>query len=120
MRLGPAMEAIESSDTFRYVGHVTRVIGTMVEGKLPNARIGASCRIEPIGSPPVWAEVVGLRERAAMLMPLGAIRGINAGAKIVMEADQTWVEIGASCRGRVLDALGRPIDGKGPLENTGR
>ncbi|MEM1347473.1 MAG: FliI/YscN family ATPase [Myxococcota bacterium] len=110
--------AIRQADTYRYVGKITRVVGTTLEGDLPRARIGATCRIEPAGAPALMAEIVGLRGEQALLMPLGPIQGLTAGAPMVMTSDRSTVELGEECLGRVLDALGRPIDRKGELVHT--
>ena len=106
------------TDTYRYKGKVTRVVGMLVEGELPNARIGATCRLNPAGSEPIRAEIVGLKEDRVVLMPLGPKQGLTVGTPISMTTGESKLKVGPGCLGRVLDGLGRPIDGKGQLTNV--
>ena len=53
--LDQVARATEHADTFRYVGRVTRVMGTIIEGVLPQARIGATCSITPCGGASIRA-----------------------------------------------------------------
>lgn len=117
--LDQVARATEHADTFRYLGRVTRVMGTIIEGVLPQARIGATCSITPCGGASIRAEIVALTDGRAMLMPLGSLQGVHAGAAIEMTSDQSSITIGTDCLGRVLDALGRPIDG-GPEMSAGQ
>jgi FliI/YscN family ATPase len=57
--------------------------------------------------------VVGFHERGILLMPLGAIEGIHPGARVVPFGRALYAEVGDGLIGRVLDGLGRPIDGRG-------
>src|SRR5215831_19406321 len=61
------------------------------------------------------AEVVGFRDSRTLLMPLGSMEGIRPGASIVASGRPLMAPAGAGLLGRVIDGLGRPIDGKGPL-----
>ena len=103
-------EAITTRDTLVYEGRVSRVAGTIVEGVLPQARIGATCVITPCGSAPIRAEIVSIRQGKAMMMPLGPLLGIHNGARITMDSADSTVRAGMACLGRVVDALGAPID----------
>ncbi len=110
--------AVRNASTKTYVGRVTRVAGSIVEGFLPNARIGALCRLEPPGRDAVPAEVVGLRDERALLMPLGPLRGLSIGTRLVSTNSDHAIAVGDSVLGRVLDGLGEPIDGRGPLSDA--
>ena len=61
------------------------------------------------------AEVVGFRGDRVMLMPFGEMQGISTGDRILFEPRPVQVPVGPLVLGRVLDGLGRPIDGKGPI-----
>ncbi len=101
---------------FEVVGRVRSVVGLLVEVEGVRPALGAFCGIEtdnPLA--PLEGEVVGLREATSLVMPFGELRGIRVGARVRIHADVDRVPTGAGCLGRVLDALGRPIDGKGPL-----
>jgi len=63
-------------------------------------------------------EVVGFRHERVMIMPYGDMQGIRAGYRIVYESKTSQVRVGALSLGRVLDGLGRAIDGRGPIPLT--
>ncbi|MBF0161202.1 MAG: FliI/YscN family ATPase [Magnetococcales bacterium] len=96
-------------------GTVAQVVGLLVEGNGPAASIGDMCEIWPeSGEQPIKAEVVGFRNRALLLMPLGALRGIHPGSRIVSHGRPEDVAVGDALLGRVIDPMGAPLDG-GPL-----
>jgi len=97
-------------------GRVRSVVGLLVEVEGLRAPLGAFCAIETDGAQgALEGEVVGLREATSLVMPFGDLRGIRVGAPVRVRSDVDRVPTGAGCLGRVLDALGRPIDGRGPL-----
>ncbi|OAT79941.1 flagellar protein export ATPase FliI [Desulfotomaculum copahuensis] len=98
----------------RPTGRVLRVIGLTVEAGGITARIGEVCRIAVPGEEPVPAEVVGFRDRITLLMPLGELRGVYPGCQVTPQGHSLTAPVGKSLLGRVLDGLGRPLDG-GPL-----
>jgi flagellum-specific ATP synthase len=61
------------------------------------------------------AEVVGFRETRALLMPFGPVEGVAPGAEITIMPEGASVRPTLAWRGRIVDAFGQPIDGKGPL-----
>jgi flagellum-specific ATP synthase len=69
---------------------------------------------------PVAAEVVALEEGRLRLMPLSRLAGIAAGAAATRALRPAAVPVGPGLRGRVIDGLGRPVDGKGPLAASAR
>ena len=66
-------------------------------------------------SPEVAAEVVGFRENKALLMPFSGLEGIGPGARVILEENASVCYPSESWLGRVLNAMGEPVDGKGPL-----
>ena len=97
-------------------GRVKQVVGLVVEGNGPGIPVGSQCLIEVNrGAALVPAEVVGFRQDRILLMPLGEMRGIEPGSLISMQESHTGVPVGEDLLGRVVDGLGRPMDGKGPL-----
>jgi type III secretion protein N (ATPase) len=66
------------------------------------------------------AEVVGFHQQRALLTPLGKLEGISASTEVVPTGEIHSVSVGPGLLGRVLDGLGRPMDGGPPLETTGR
>lgn len=110
-------------DVARENGQVEQIVGLVVESQGPVASIGEACWITPneAGLPPVLAEVVGFRQSRVLLMPLGEMRGLGPGSQVVKTGGPFKIAVGSGLLGRTLDALGNPIDGKGPLtEMKGR
>ncbi len=100
----------------KLIGQVTRVIGLTVEVQGINSSIGEVCDIYVPGEEDaVLAEVVGFRERVSLLMPLGELKGIRPGCRVVPRGRDFTVRVGDHLLGRVLDGLGRPMGEKGWL-----
>ncbi|MBY0401832.1 flagellum-specific ATP synthase FliI, partial [Myxococcota bacterium] len=111
-----AKRRLAGLEPFAVAGRVRSVVGLLVEVEGIRPALGAFCSIETgIAGRPLEGEVVGLREGVSLVMPFGDLRGIRVGAAVRIEAGVDRVPTGAGCLGRILDALGRPIDGKGPL-----
>jgi len=101
---------------YKIYGKVNQVVGLVIEGRGPISSVGDAALIYPVdGSAPVEAEVVGFREGKTLLMPLGDIRGIGIGSRILSKKQTVNITVGEGLLGRVIDGLGNPIDGKGPL-----
>jgi ATP synthase in type III secretion protein N len=97
-------------------GRVTQAIGTTVHVTGLQARVGQACEIlDPLTDRSVPAEVIGLGDGVAILSPLAPLRGVAAGAEVIMGPERAEVEVGNGLLGRVLDAHGRPLDGLGPI-----
>ncbi len=104
---------IKGTDTIQVAGKVTQVVGTVIEGHCPDASIGRLCDIySPHRPMPVQAEIVGFKEAKAILMPLGDMRGIHPGSKIVSVKSSPTIRVGRELLGRVLDANADPLDGR--------
>ena len=100
-------------------GTVSRLVGLTIEGRGPLCTVGEACRIYPVGGgAPVPAEVVGFHERAVLLMPLGDVTGLGPGSRIEALGRPLSVPVGEAVLGRVLDGLGRPLDGGPPIAGT--
>ncbi len=105
---------LEKRAPVRGYGRVTRVIGLTIESEGPNAHLGELCHIRGgRGAEPLPAEVVGFRENRILLMPLGPLSGLAPGAEVVGTGQTMSVSLGEDLLGRVIDGLGKPIDGKG-------
>ena len=111
------LKAVKRSSPVNFFGKVTKVVGLIIEGYAPAVSVGGTCYIYPKGSTePILAEVVGFRDRKALLMPLGDLRGVSLGSLIVARKAAATVRIGSGMLGRIMDGLGEPIDGQGPIE----
>jgi len=110
-------KAVEETNPIRVNGRITRVVGLVMEGHGPGSSIGEFCHVYPRdGAEPVQCEVVGFTDDKILLMPLGEVRGIGPGSKIVARRNTAAVGVGPGLLGRTLDGLGNPIDGLGPLD----
>jgi flagellum-specific ATP synthase len=101
---------------YRIYGRVNQVVGLVIEGKGPVSSVGDSALIYPLDEgPPIHSEVVGFRDGRTLLMPLGDLRGIGVGSRILSKKRTVSANVGDGLLGRVVDRLGSPMDGKGPL-----
>ncbi len=104
---------------YRIYGRVNQVVGLVIEGKGPVSSVGDSALIYPLDDgPPIHSEVVGFRDGRTLLMPLGDLRGIGVGSRILSKKRTVSANVGDGLLGRVVDGLGNPMDGKGPLNCT--
>ncbi|HEY8347884.1 MAG TPA: flagellar protein export ATPase FliI [Symbiobacteriaceae bacterium] len=108
------MQAVREVDPTPVVGRVIGVTGLIIEASGPRARVGELCWLKGEGVQ-VAAEVVGFREDRILLMPLGELEGLQPGWEVHRTGGPLKVPVGPELLGRVLDGLGRPIDGRGPL-----
>jgi flagellum-specific ATP synthase len=93
-------------------GQLVNAVGLVLEAKGCRASIGDLCVIgAPHSGVTVHAEVVGLRGEVALLMPLGDALGLSAGAPVRRIGRAAYAAVGEALLGRVLDGLGRPLDG---------
>ena len=111
------LQALENVDSLAVYGRVAQAVGTVIEGYGPVTSIGEMGEvIREDGEGRVLAEVVGFRGERLLLMPLGEMRGIGPTSRLVMTGRQASVPVGTGLLGRVLDGLGTPIDGGGPIQ----
>jgi flagellum-specific ATP synthase len=104
--------AIAEADLQSHRGRVTNLIGLVIEATGLRAEVGELVTIAGgRNRPAVPAEVVGFRNGRALLMPLGDMRGIAPGTVVAPTGGPFRVPVGDALLGRVLDGLGRPIDG---------
>ena len=114
--LNPYLETIESIVPMEFRGRVTELVGLVIKASVPEAKIGEVCLIRsPDREEELRAEVVGFRNNEALLLPLGEVLDISMGAEVVPTGSTLAVPVGNSLLGRVIDGLGRPIDGKGAI-----
>jgi len=113
--------AIDRAETVRPTGRVIGMVGLTVEADGPAARVGEFCRLEDLRARRVVpAEVVGFRRGRILLLPLGEHQGIGPGWIVSTTGEPLTVQVSDQLPGRVVDALGHPIDGLGPLPDAHR
>jgi len=110
---------VRNADPVQAVGRVKNLVGMIIEVTGLKAPVGSVCRLE-IGrnDPPVLCEVVGFRNETLLVMPYQEARGIAPGCLVTQVSSQLVVPAGPQLLGRVIDGLGRPLDG-GPALASG-
>ena len=111
------VSAVQRVDPLLVSGRVAAVSGLLIEarGGLTRLSVGSRAAIARRGEAPLPAEVVGFRDNRALLMPFGPVEGVAPGAEIQVQPEGASVRPTLAWRGRIVDAFGQPIDGKGPL-----
>lgn len=94
-------------------GRVSQVVGLTIESMGPTTNIGDLCLIQPRRGRGIPAEVVGFRDQKVLLMPLSELTGVGPGSLVTATGSPLTVSVSDGLLGRVLDGLGRPMDGKG-------
>ncbi|GJM11663.1 MAG: flagellum-specific ATP synthase FliI [Pseudohongiella sp.] len=97
-------------------GHLVQMTGLTLVAEGCKAAVGSRCRISVSDREDIEAEVVGFANGNLYLMPIGRVRGLNPGAKVVPISDYPEVGVGDALLGRVIDGNGEPLDGKGELQ----
>ena len=103
----------------RRIGASSRWLGWRSRPRVCAASLAKCARSRPDRGRPLSAEVVGFREGGSCLMALGDAEGISPGSEVTSSGRPFTVKVGSALLGRVIDGMGRPIDGKGPIA-TGR
>lgn len=104
-------------ETMRSIGTVTRSVGLVIESKGPAVSVGDICYLEGRnGEPNMPLEAIGFRDSTVLLMPLGQTPSVRAGDVVIASGHRSEVSVGAGLLGRVIDSLGRPLDGLGEIE----
>jgi flagellum-specific ATP synthase len=108
---------LDRIDTLPVGGRVVRTIGLVVESRGPRARVGEICElVGGRGERSLPLEVVGFREGTLLTVPLGGTSGIRPGDRIVSRGMVSSMPVGPGLLGRVIDGLGRPLDGLGDVQ----
>ncbi len=111
LRLDRLDERIASLRPGKAEGKIVSVTGVTMTATGLEAVMGEVCRVQGLHDR-ILAEVVGFREGRSLLMPLGEVGGIGPGAKVVGLGRPLQVRVGEGLLGRVVDGLGRPLDGR--------
>lgn len=114
--LGRVCEAVREVQPARAAGAVTRSVGLLLESAGPPAGIGEECLVYTRDAGrPIPCEVVGFTDERILLMPFEEVQDIGAGSRVELVGGRMTVPVGEAMLGRVLDGLGRPLDGRGPI-----
>lgn len=96
-------------------GRLIRMVGLTLEAEGLVVKVGDRCMVEREDDSNIEAEVVGFDGSRVFLMPIEQVDGLQAGAKVSPLSGSDGVPVGFQLLGRVVDGIGRPLDGKGPL-----
>jgi ATP synthase in type III secretion protein N len=109
--LGRVRAALSASAPVRVRGRVSRLTGLVIEAAVVGVRQGEVVEIVTPARETLLAEVVGLREDRAVLVPLGDASGVGPDSEVIPTGAPFSIRVGEALLGRVLDGLGRPLDG---------
>ncbi len=111
------LDEISNIPDYRRFGRVSGVMGMLLEvGGLPrHLTVGGHCQVLGRDGRALTCEVVGFRGGKALLLPFGALDWIGLGSKVEMAPRPAAIFPSDAWLGRVVNAMGEPIDGKGPL-----
>ena len=116
-----ALAAIAPIPDHEVFGRVTKILGLLVEiaGFGQNLAIGSIVHLRPRENKDIPCEVIGFKDKRALLMPFGTLEGIGLGCPAVIQESEPTICPDERWLGRVINALAEPIDGKGPLIQGG-
>lgn len=111
------ISAIDAIDDIEVYGRVKSVQGLLIEivGPVRELRVGGRVQIETVNDEVLAAEIIGFKDGHALCLPFGQLSGVRLGCKAVFLRHDGSAFPAASWLGRVINANGEPIDGKGPL-----
>lgn len=110
------LKVAQNTEPILYAGRVTAVNGLEIESAGPRSVIGETCTIKiPSTGEKLMAEVIALSGTTVKLAAYGDTKGLEVGAKVVASGNVLSVPVGFDLLGRVIDATGKPCDGKGEI-----
>lgn len=108
---------IDGLANYQLFGRVTKILGLLVEvgGIERELSIGDRCNLTPRGRDIIPCEVVGFREGRALVMPFKPLDHVGLGCRAEVAETQSTISPSPAWLGRVINSMGEPLDGKGPL-----
>ena len=110
-------ERLAGAPTVRTTGRVLGVTGLSLRFVMPGVRVGDVVTVRRRGDP-LACEIVGFDRGEAIGMPLGALAGVGPDDAVEATGGPLQVRASRSLLGRVVDGLGRPLDGGLPVEGV--
>ena len=108
---------VAEHEPFARFGRGCALVGDVLEAVGLSAQVGSVCRVElRDGSPAFHAEVIGFRDDRFILMPLGEFTGFGPGARVQVVRTAASLGVGERWLGRIVDGLGRALDGRAAPE----
>lgn len=109
-------QRLETPSKLVVEGKLSRMVGLTLEAVGCRSAIGSRCTVEAPDGKRLEAEVVGFSGERLYLMPIGDIRGLEQDCRVIPTGRECVARVGPGLLGRVLDGVGNPLDGKGPVE----
>lgn len=109
--LGTYFARLQQRSPIRWQGHVVEAAGQTIESEGPPCSVGECCEIRDSEAHWHAAEVIGFRGSRVLSMTLAAADGIRFGDPVMAQRLRPQIEVGPSLMGRVLNAMGQPLDG---------
>src|ERR1700733_12573576 len=109
--LGVYMTQLANRPAWRWSGRVVEANGQTIEAEGPLCSVGECCEIVDSDGRRHRAEVIGFRGRHVLAMPVEATQGIRYGDAVMAMGATPGIAVGEQMQGRILNALGAPIDG---------
>ncbi len=116
--LDRALAKLDAAGTTVAKGRVTEVVGLVIKAVVPGVRLGDLVSISRVQGAALSAEVIGFRGEEVLLAALGPLDGIGPDSRVSPQGRRLEISVGPGLVGRVLDGLGRPLDGRGPLQDA--
>ncbi|WP_266158336.1 FliI/YscN family ATPase [Dyella silvatica] len=108
--------ALRSMPSYVREGEVSACNGLVIEAIGPDAHLGEVCELWPTSAAqPMLTQVIGFRDGRVLLMPYGSSAGLRVGDRLRASGRSMRIPVGPQLLGRVIDAFGVPLDGKGGL-----
>ncbi|MDD3569811.1 MAG: flagellar protein export ATPase FliI [Lachnospiraceae bacterium] len=110
-------DAVKRSQTISHIGKIENIVGMAIEASGRKASIGDISMIyNENEKKQIYAETVGFREDKILLMPYENIKGVSAGSFVKNTGECLKIPVGDFLRGRIIDAMGRPMDDLGDFK----
>ena len=111
------IQRVRQAQTVSYTGKIENIVGMSIEASGGRAAVGDICRRNHVDAGGLGlAGVGGSKHDRMLLMPYSDMSGISAGNFVRNTGRRLSLEMGPFLKGRVINALGQPIDGKGPFK----
>jgi len=114
------IEQLDSIMPTALIGSVVRTEGMMTAVAGFPAPVGAVAQIERQTGEPIEGEVIGFRDELTLIYPFSALTGVRHGNRVRMKRTARSIHVGQQLLGRVINAHGKPTDGRPPPAVTDR
>ena len=110
----------QEREPFIVEGKLIRMVGLTLEAVGCQAPVGGRCIIQSAANQHIEAEVVGFSGDRTYLMPTGDIRGLLPNSRVIPTGQIYDAAVGDDMLGRVISGVGKPLDGRGPINSSHR